>query len=228
MPRWAGAFARRRTGPHPRRALARPGDRRARTRPAIGLRRDILASSSRSLNYHSRTLSSRTSRSPSSCQGVGEGRAPGVRLSTPHRADDPAHSPEIIGRRGAAIAARKQALSERDKANPGAVYDPEWFRRKILTARRRAGCPLPSPCRLRLRLRRSPALFSLGSPPFGSSSTAVARSAGIHRTFPTPSSVGNMAPRGSPQAGRRRPGAGTVATGRPLAELGPAESCSVI
>src|ERR1035441_1581392 len=56
MPRWTGAFARRRTGPHPGRALARPGDRRARTRRAIGLRRDILASSSRSLDYHSRTV----------------------------------------------------------------------------------------------------------------------------------------------------------------------------
>jgi transcriptional regulator with XRE-family HTH domain len=40
--------------------------------------------------------------------------------------------PEIRGRRGAAIAARKRALSEWDKANPGAVYDPELFRREIL------------------------------------------------------------------------------------------------
>jgi len=39
---------------------------------------------------------------------------------------------EIRGRRGAAIAARKRALSEWDKANPGAVYDPELFGRDIL------------------------------------------------------------------------------------------------
>ena len=47
-------------------------------------------------------------------------------------AGDPAHSPEISRRRGAAIAARKRALSEWDKANPGVVYDPELFRRAIL------------------------------------------------------------------------------------------------
>jgi hypothetical protein len=47
-------------------------------------------------------------------------------------AADPAQAPEIRGRRGAAIAARKRALSEWDKANPGAVYDPELFRREIL------------------------------------------------------------------------------------------------
>jgi hypothetical protein len=47
-------------------------------------------------------------------------------------AADPAQAPEIRGRRGAAIAARKRALSEWDKANPGAVYDPELFRRDIL------------------------------------------------------------------------------------------------
>jgi len=45
---------------------------------------------------------------------------------------DPASTPEIRGRRGAAIAARKRALSEWDKANPGVVYDPELFRREIL------------------------------------------------------------------------------------------------
>jgi rubrerythrin len=45
---------------------------------------------------------------------------------------DPAHSPEIRGRRGAAIAARKRALSDWDKANPDVVYDPELFRREIL------------------------------------------------------------------------------------------------
>jgi CRISPR-associated endonuclease Cas1 len=47
-------------------------------------------------------------------------------------AADPAQAPEIRGRRGAAIAARKRALAEWDKANPGAVYDPEMFRREIL------------------------------------------------------------------------------------------------
>ena len=35
-------------------------------------------------------------------------------------------------RRGAAIAARKRALIRWDKANPGALYDPELFRRDIL------------------------------------------------------------------------------------------------
>ena len=33
---------------------------------------------------------------------------------------------------GAAIAARKRALSEWDEKNPGTVYDPELFRRDIL------------------------------------------------------------------------------------------------
>jgi CRISPR-associated endonuclease Cas1 len=45
---------------------------------------------------------------------------------------DPAQAPEARGRRGAAIAARKRALTEWDKANPDAVYDPELFRREIL------------------------------------------------------------------------------------------------
>jgi CRISPR-associated endonuclease Cas1 len=45
---------------------------------------------------------------------------------------DPASTPEIRGRRGAAIAARKRALTEWDKVNPDAVYDPELFRREIL------------------------------------------------------------------------------------------------
>ena len=45
---------------------------------------------------------------------------------------DPASTPEIRGRRGAAIAARKRALTEWDKANPGTVHDPELFRREIL------------------------------------------------------------------------------------------------
>ncbi|MGO9334146.1 MAG: CRISPR-associated endonuclease Cas1 [Acidimicrobiales bacterium] len=48
-------------------------------------------------------------------------------------AADPAQAPEIRGRRGAAIAARKRALAEWDKANPGAVYDPELFGRDILS-----------------------------------------------------------------------------------------------
>jgi CRISPR-associated endonuclease Cas1 len=47
-------------------------------------------------------------------------------------ATDPASTPEIRGRRGAAIAARKRALTEWDRANPGTVYDPELFRREIL------------------------------------------------------------------------------------------------
>ena len=47
-------------------------------------------------------------------------------------AADPGQAPEIRGRRGAAIAARKRTLSEWDKANPGTVHDPELFRREIL------------------------------------------------------------------------------------------------
>jgi hypothetical protein len=47
-------------------------------------------------------------------------------------AADPSQAAEIRGRRGAAIAARKRALSEWDKANPDVVYDPEQFRREIL------------------------------------------------------------------------------------------------
>jgi CRISPR-associated endonuclease Cas1 len=47
-------------------------------------------------------------------------------------AADPAQAPEIRGRRGAAIVARKRALTEWDKANTDAVYDPELFRRDIL------------------------------------------------------------------------------------------------
>ncbi len=47
-------------------------------------------------------------------------------------AADPASTPEIRGQRGAAIAARKRALTEWDKVNPGVVYDPELFRREIL------------------------------------------------------------------------------------------------
>ena len=44
----------------------------------------------------------------------------------------PAEAAEIRGRRGAAIAARKRALTEWDSANSGTVYDPELFRRDIL------------------------------------------------------------------------------------------------
>jgi CRISPR-associated endonuclease Cas1 len=47
-------------------------------------------------------------------------------------AADPVSTSEVRERRGAAIAARKRALAEWDKANPGAVYDPELFRREIL------------------------------------------------------------------------------------------------
>jgi hypothetical protein len=46
-------------------------------------------------------------------------------------ATDPAQAAEVRGRRGAAIAARKRALSEWDRANPGAIYDPELFARDI-------------------------------------------------------------------------------------------------
>ena len=45
---------------------------------------------------------------------------------------DPASTPEIRGRRGAAIVARKRALTEWDRANTGTVYDPDLFRREIL------------------------------------------------------------------------------------------------
>jgi hypothetical protein len=47
-------------------------------------------------------------------------------------AADPAQAPEIRGRRGAAISARKRALTEWDNVNPDTVYDPELFRREIL------------------------------------------------------------------------------------------------
>ncbi len=45
---------------------------------------------------------------------------------------DPAQMPEIRGRSGAAIAARKRELSQWEQANPGVNYDPELFRRDIL------------------------------------------------------------------------------------------------
>ncbi|MGD1012076.1 MAG: hypothetical protein ABR925_06045 [Acidimicrobiales bacterium] len=77
---------------------------------------------------------------------------------------DPASTPEIRGRRGAAIAARERALTEWDKANPGAVYDPQLFRREIMPKLRTvplaeimaaAGCCKASACDYR-RGRRTP------------------------------------------------------------------------
>ena len=47
-------------------------------------------------------------------------------------AADPRQTPEVRGRRGAAIAARKRAIAEWEEANPGTTYDPELFRREIL------------------------------------------------------------------------------------------------
>jgi CRISPR-associated endonuclease Cas1 len=47
-------------------------------------------------------------------------------------AADPAQAPEIRGRRGAAIAARKRALTEWNKVSPDRAYDPDLFRREIL------------------------------------------------------------------------------------------------
>jgi hypothetical protein len=51
-------------------------------------------------------------------------QATGVRLNKPHKAADPRQGTQIRDRRSAAIAARKRALSEWDKANPGTAYDP--------------------------------------------------------------------------------------------------------
>ncbi|MFZ2056527.1 MAG: hypothetical protein WAV54_03860 [Acidimicrobiales bacterium] len=47
-------------------------------------------------------------------------------------AADPAQAPEVRGRRGGAIAARKRALRAWEQANPNTSYDPECFRRDIL------------------------------------------------------------------------------------------------
>lgn len=47
-------------------------------------------------------------------------------------ASDPAQTPELRGRRGQAIAARKRALREWEEANPDVAYDPEYFRREVL------------------------------------------------------------------------------------------------
>ncbi|MGH9172477.1 MAG: CRISPR-associated endonuclease Cas1 [Acidimicrobiales bacterium] len=77
--------------------------------------------------------SSRTAASPWSCPECGGS-------VTNHRhvrcdsciATDPRQSPEVRGRRGAAIAARKRALTEWQQANGAASYDPDTFRRDIL------------------------------------------------------------------------------------------------
>jgi len=45
---------------------------------------------------------------------------------------DPRQAPEVRGRRGTAIAARKRALAEWEAANPGTTYDPDLFDREIL------------------------------------------------------------------------------------------------
>jgi len=45
---------------------------------------------------------------------------------------DPGQTPEIRGRRGAAISAQRRALAEWTQANPRVSYDPNLFRRNIL------------------------------------------------------------------------------------------------
>jgi len=47
-------------------------------------------------------------------------------------AADPRQTPELRGRRGAAIAAPKQAQREWDEAGLAGEYDPDYFRREIL------------------------------------------------------------------------------------------------
>jgi CRISPR-associated endonuclease Cas1 len=47
-------------------------------------------------------------------------------------AADPQQTPEVRGRRAAAIAARKRGLREWDEANPGQAFDPDYFGREIL------------------------------------------------------------------------------------------------
>jgi hypothetical protein len=91
--------------------------------------RDLSAYQQLSLTYSTPT---NDSQSPSAGEDVGVDQATGVRLNKPHKAADPRQSSQIRDRRGAAIAARKRALSEWDKKNPGTVYDPELFRRDIL------------------------------------------------------------------------------------------------
>jgi hypothetical protein len=51
-------------------------------------------------------------------------------------ATDPRQAPEVRGRRGAAIAARKRALAEWSEVLGDDAYDPELFRRDILPALR--------------------------------------------------------------------------------------------
>jgi hypothetical protein len=94
----------------------------------IGMR-DLSAYQQLSLTYSKPT---NDSQSPSAGEDVGVDQARGVRLNKPHKAADPRQGSQIRDRRGAAIAARKRALSEWDKKNPGPVYDPELFRREIL------------------------------------------------------------------------------------------------
>ena len=54
---------------------------------------------------------------------------PGERGKGPETGQRPPTAPTHPG---AAIAARKRALTEWDRANPDTVYDPELFRREIL------------------------------------------------------------------------------------------------
>jgi hypothetical protein len=52
-------------------------------------------------------------------------------------AADPRQTPELRGRRGAAIAARKRKLREWEAAHPGVNYDPEFYHREVLPSLRR-------------------------------------------------------------------------------------------
>jgi len=47
-------------------------------------------------------------------------------------AKDTRQSPELRGRRGAAIASRRRVQKEWEDAHPGRDYDPDVFRREIL------------------------------------------------------------------------------------------------
>ena len=47
-------------------------------------------------------------------------------------AKDPAQTPAIRSRRGAAIASRKKALKEWEESNGDSAYDPDYFKREIL------------------------------------------------------------------------------------------------
>jgi hypothetical protein len=57
-------------------------------------------------------------------------RSPGLSQALPSSLHVTGGCPRIVG--SCPAAARKRALSEWAKANPDTVYDPEWFRRKIL------------------------------------------------------------------------------------------------